>query len=98
MAFTQQVSVGSGADTAITAQSVCKAIRITENRGVNGWPTTDLLIKKPTAAATPVRLRAGDSYTFQCNQPSSFFNIGQVAGYVRTVSGSTTADQDEDNP
>lgn len=98
MANTQQITVGSGAASAIVAQSVCKAIRVMENRGVAGWPTTDYLVKKPAATSTGVRIPAGASYTFQCNQPSSFFQVGQTVGFLQTVSGTTTFDQDEDNP
>lgn len=37
-------------------------------------------------------------YTFEAKQPSSFFQVGQTVGYVKTVAGTTTFDQDEDNP
>lgn len=96
MAATSQISVTNGAATAVTAVSYCRNIRITENRGVVGWPTADFLIYKPTDAATPVRIQAGAQYTF--NAPPSFYKPGDIVGYVKMVSGSTTFDQDEDQP
>lgn len=96
MAATSQITVNAAGFTAITTQSFCKNVRIMENPGVTNWPTTDYLIAKPTAGTTPVRIPAGQSYTF--NSPASFFTINQIAGYVKAVTGSTTFDQDEDQP
>ena len=96
MAATGNFTANSTGYSAITALSFCRNLRIAENCGVTGWPTTDLLIAKPTSSATPVRIPAGQSYTF--NSPATFFSLGQIVGYVKTVSGSTTIDQDEDQP
>jgi len=96
MAATSQFTANSTGYTAVVTQSVCKNVRIIENAGDAGFPTTDILIAKPTASATPVRILGGQSYTF--NSPASFFVAGATVGYVKTVSGSITVDQDEDQP
>lgn len=98
MSFTKQLSVNSATPTAITAQSVCASIRVMENRGVAGWPTSDLLVLKPSNVSQPVRIPGGSSYTFAGTTPNFFFFVGQIVGYVQTVAGTTTLDQDEDNP
>ncbi len=98
MAKTRQVSVTSASPTAITAFSyAATSVRVTENRGVAGWPTTDLLILKPSSSDTPVRIPAGNSYTFQ-KVPPRGYAAGEVVGYVQTVAGTTTLDVDEDSP
>ena len=94
MAATSQFSVTNSAATAVTTVSFCRNVRVTENRGVVGWPTSDFLIYKPDGNATPVRIQAGSQYTF--NAPPSFFKPGQIVGYVKMVTGTTTFDQDED--
>lgn len=96
MSATTQISVTNIAFTAVTAVSYCHSLRITENRGVAGWPTSDFLLAKPSALATPVRVQAGAQYTFTC--PTGFFCPGGVVGFVKMVAGSTTFDQDEDLP
>jgi hypothetical protein len=97
LSATTQISVSSISPTAITAQSYCSQIRVTENRGVVGWPTSDFLIRKPASGSTAVRLQAGAHYTFYSStQEPAFFRPGEIAGYVQMVAGSTTFDQDED--
>jgi hypothetical protein len=96
MAATAQISPTSAAWLAVTviSPSGCKSVRITENRGVAGWPTSDFLIAKPTTSATPVRVQAGAQYTF--GDAATFWKLGDIAGYIKMVTGSTTFDQDED--
>lgn len=96
MAYTSQITVNSIAATAITANSFCTEIRVVENAGVAGFPTTDYYVYKPTTGQTPTRIGAGIGYVFRSKR--SFFKLGQTVGYVQTVSGSTTFDQDEDHP
>ena len=97
MAFTQTITVNNSGYTAVTVQSpATKNIRIGEDPGVGGYPTTDFYIAKPTNAATPIRVTAGNSYVFFT--VGGLFVQGQIVGYVKTVSGSTTFDQDEDQP
>jgi hypothetical protein len=94
MAATSQITVTAATPLAITPVSACKSVRVMENRGVAGWPTSDFLIYKPTNLVTPVRVPAGSSYTFSTNQigiPTS------PIGYIKMVSGTTTFDQDEDS-
>lgn len=68
-----------------------------ENRGVAGWPTSDFLIYKNSPTAVPVRIPAGSSYTFEYAEGSSYGYFGKnfIVGYVATVAGTTTFDQDE---
>ena len=104
MAATSQITVNAVGFTAVTVQNTlgCKNVRILEDPGVAGWPTSDFLIAKPLATSTPVRIPAGDAYTFSAasqnpaNASASWFAPGLVVGYVKTISGSTTFDQDED--
>lgn len=95
MAYTAQVTVNSSGDTAIIANSFCKIIVVKENPGVVGWPTTDFLVKKG-GSSTYIRITAGSAYTFQSGP--SFYKLGQTVGYLKAVTGSTTFDQDEDEP
>jgi len=95
MAFTNQFTV-TGSDTPVIVGSSCRNIRVSENRGVVGYPTTDFNIKKPKPANTPVRIQAGAQYIFQKDHPNAFYQPNDIAGYISTVSGgSTTFDQDE---
>lgn len=95
MANTSQIPVTSVTPTAIIANSPCRNVRISENRGVSGWATVDFYIYKPSLVVTPVRIQAGAQYLF--NSYSGNFQIGDIVGYVQMVSSRTTTfDQDED--
>lgn len=96
MAYTQQITVNNIAATAVIAQSNCRQITVRENIAVAGWPTTDFLVLKPTAVVTGIRIAAGASYTFTKLQ--GLFAAGDTVGYLQTIAGSTTFDQDEDQP
>lgn len=101
MAATNQFTVSATAPTAVIVQSDCMQVRIAENRGVSGYPTSDFLISKPLSTSPQVRVQAGAQYTFVSNRrpmvSPSGFRAGQTVGYVRMVSGTTTFDQDEDD-
>lgn len=95
MAHTSQIPVTAAAATAIVANTPCRSVRITENRGVSGWATVDFYIYKPDLNSLPVRIQAGAQYTFVSD--SGNFQIGDIAGYVQMVTTRTTTfDQDED--
>lgn len=96
MAATGQLSVSDVADTAVVALSNCKNIRVFEDLGSAAWGKSDFLVKKPTAAATGMRVRAGNDFTFRCE--GTTYRVGEIAGYIRMVTAatSTTFDQDED--
>jgi hypothetical protein len=104
MAATSQITVNAAGFTAVTVQNTlgCKNVRIMENPGISGWPTSDFLIAKPLSTSTPVRIPAGSAYTFSAasqnaaNPASSWLAPGSIVGYVKLVSGSSTFDQDED--
>jgi hypothetical protein len=100
-----QLSVSGSAWTAVTAISFCSSIRITENRGVSGFPNGDFLINKypsgdkvgvspPPSSPNTARIQGGAQYTFEA--PTGFFSPGQIAGYIKMVAVvSTEFDQDE---
>lgn len=95
MAWTAQIPVTNVAATAIVANSSCRNIWISENRGVANWATVDFYIYKPNLTVTPVRIQAGARYPFTCNGGN--WKIGDVVGYVKMVTLlTTTFDQDED--
>jgi hypothetical protein len=93
VAYTAQITVNSAGDTAIITNGPCKIIVVCEDPGVASWPTTDFLIKKGNSSQY-VRIKAGSTYTFSSGP--SFFPVGTTVGFIKTVSGSTTFDQDED--
>jgi hypothetical protein len=90
---TQHITVGSSQFTQIVAQTQCGEITVGEDPSVNGWPTTDFLVAKPSAANAPRRVSAGGTYTFSAL--GGRFMAGAIAGYVEAVSGATTFFQDE---
>jgi hypothetical protein len=90
---TQHITVGSTQFTQIVAQTQCGEITVGEDPSVSGWPTTDFLVAKPSAANTPRRVSAGGTYTFSAL--GGRFMAGAIAGYVEAVSGATTFFQDE---
>lgn len=95
MPFTKQLPVTATTPTAIVAGSSTTRVRIMENRGVVGWPTTDLLIYKPLISNAPVRIPLGSSYYFDTGPSKNYFSAGDIIGYVQSVLGTTTVDQDE---
>jgi len=97
MGKTRQVSVTNSAATAVTMFAAgAENIRVMENRGVAGWPTSDFLVMKPSNTDVAIRVPAGSSYTFNCIQ--KLHALGDTLGYIQTVTGSTTFDVDEDSP
>jgi hypothetical protein len=96
MAKTRQITVNSVTPTPVTVTSLIMVgmVRLMENRGVANWPTTDLLILKPSNVDVPVRIPAGSSYILRGIR--SLFLTGQTLCYIQTVTGSTTIDVDED--
>ena len=92
MGKTSSFTANTVAFTAVTCLSACRSVSINEDLGVGGWPTTDLLVAKYNTD-TPKRISAGSGYVFDTTPTS--FHAGEVAGYVKTVSGSTTITQDE---
>lgn len=81
--------------TAVTANTYCHDIVIGESPTVANWPTTDFLIAKPDADATPRRVVIGQLYTFRRAFDRAPFRPGDIVGYVKSVSGTTTFFQDE---
>jgi len=107
MAATGSLSVSQAAWSAVIADSYCRNIRVTENRGVSGFPNGDFLICKtpsldrigvstpPPVSPKTVRVQAGAQYTF--NAPNGKFSPGQTAGFIQMINSvSTTFDKDED--
>ena len=90
---TQQLTVNSGARSAITAFGPATEIVIQEDPSVANWPTTDFLVSKPGSADTQRRVQAGGQYVFR--KIMGIYQAGDTIGYVQTVAGSTTFNQDE---
>lgn len=84
----------AGDPEVVTAQTVCRTIEVGEDPSVAGWPTTDFKVYVPTSSDGPRQRPAGATYAF-VKPPGLFFNPGEVAGYVATVTGATTFFQDE---
>jgi hypothetical protein len=80
----------------ITPLTHCRSITIKEDESVVGWPTTNLIIQKPTSADDANVLTAGKSYTLTPKYPQDLFVAGQATQlWISVPSGSTTALQDE---
>lgn len=80
--------------TQITASCYCVQVAVGEDPSVSSYPTTDLLVYKPTTSVDPRRVQAGAEYAFRDGYQSSY-GPGDVVGYVKTVTGSTTLYIDE---
>jgi hypothetical protein len=93
---TRTVTVNSIAATAISAFGYPKSIVVNEDQSVAGWPTVDYMVMKPTAGDQPKRVMAGQAYNF--GKDAGSFVPGEVAGYIQTVSGSSTFAIDEGGP
>lgn len=92
--FTSLISVGSALAIAVVAHIPTKSIKVREDNSVVGWPTTDFLILKPSATSGANRYPLGFQYEF--TNGGQLFDIGDIAGYIQTVSGTTTFAQDEE--
>jgi hypothetical protein len=89
---TSTITVGSALAVAVIASIPGSSITVREDNSVANWPTTDYLVMKPLAASTPIRFPLGYLYEF-CNPTG--YRIGDIAGYIQTVTGTTTFAQDE---
>jgi hypothetical protein len=87
---TQSITVVSGTYSVVIAQSYSRQITVGEDPGVVGYPTSDFYVAKPAIGQTPRRVQTGGTYTFV-----GPFIAGTVAGFITTVSGTTTFFQDE---
>lgn len=95
---TKLITVTNSADTPVKALTWTAAITVGEDASVVGYPTVDFLVKKPTAADDARRVQSGGTYTFQKGlggNESSRYGPGDIAGYVRTVAGTSSFIQDE---
>lgn len=90
--FTFAVSA-SPATTPIVVQRWTKKIFIQEDPSSPGYPSTDFLVRQPTASDPPVRILSGSA--FEIETTTGPFGIGQIVGYVSGVSGSATFAQNE---
>ena len=96
MAKTSTFSVNNTGDPeAVTVSVVCRKVGVGEDPSVASWPTTDFKVYRPNKTDTPRQIPAGVSYIFQ-KPDGSFYQPGDIAGYVATASGTTTFFQDEE--
>lgn len=90
---TKTFSVTNAAFVAVTAQTITKEITIQEDASVVGFPTTNYKVAKPTSGDTPLEKIAGSRYVFR--KGTYPYRAGDIAGYVKTLTGTTTFYQDE---
>ena len=90
--FTTTFSVGNTNYVAIKANTACRNITVGEDRSAAGWPTADFSVKKPSTGSAARQISAGGTYSFMAQ---SSFQPGDIVGYVKLVSGSSTFFQDE---
>lgn len=91
MSKSTAITVNSTAYTAVIPTQATTKITLNEDLGVSGWPTTDFYVVR-FLTDTPKRIAAGMTYDFDV---SGFWHAGETAGYIKTVTGSTTFVQDE---
>lgn len=89
------ITVNSVSQTPVAALTVCRRIRVQEDPSVSGWPTVDYLVYVPATTDGPMRLTAGVPHLFE-KPPGRFFSPGEVAGYLASITGSTSFAQYED--
>lgn len=78
-----------------------RKITIGEDASIEGWPTTDYLVKGADPGSAFMRKAAGTTFSFEFpinrwSQERPGFRPGEIVGYVQTVTGSTTFYQIED--
>jgi len=88
-------TVNSISKVAVTALTVCRRITVAEDPSVTGWPTVGYLVYVPTQNDGPLQKDAGQEQVFE-KPHGRFFTPGEVAGYVATLTGSTSFNQYED--
>lgn len=76
----------------VTALTVCSEIRVQEDASVAGWPTVDFKVYAPSKNDSPLQAGAGSFWIFK-KPRGSYFQPGELAGYLATVSGSTNFNQ-----
>jgi len=74
----------------VIATIPCKQISVVEDQSVTDWPTLDYRVKGTEVGSVMVQKPAGTVFTFLCAANEPYFQIGQIVGYIETVSGSTT--------
>lgn len=68
----------------------CRRVIIGESPAVDGWPTTDYLVKGTAPDSVAVRRPLGTLFEFIRDPQQSGFQAGEIIGYVETVEGTTT--------
>jgi hypothetical protein len=76
----------------VIATVACNRIIIGEDASVSGWPLSEYEVKGNYVGSVFIRKSAGLSYQFESTEDKTkkSFLPGQIVGYVKTVSGSTT--------
>lgn len=81
--------------TPIVALTVCRRIRIREDPSVSNWPTVTYIINVPTSSDSPAYKNPGEEHPFE-KPGKNYFQVGEIAGYGSTPSGSSSFSQYED--
>lgn len=89
--FTQSFSLTT-TYVAVVAVTPCRNITVGEDRSAGGFPTATFLVAKPGNGSTGRVIISGGTYSFMSQ---SMFMPGDIVGYVKLSSGSSTFFQDE---
>lgn len=98
---TTALVVGSTAWVDISLQQKTTArVKLRENAHVTNWPTTDFMVRGSSSDTGMFALKAGELVTIEAIQNSPAFQtnwqIDQVVGQIKTVTGTTNFDQEEE--
>lgn len=95
MSYTKSLALTTTPQSVIV-QRRCTSVVVKEDESVTGWPTTNLIIKKPDASADPNIITAGKYYEFTADEGTTFApgtNLGLI--YLPIGASATTGLQDE---
>jgi len=93
--YTTLITVSDTQYTAVIARSCCHDVIVGEDPSVVNWPTTNFYVAKPEPTNSPRQIPVGQSYAFSHKFDRKPYSPGDIAGYIKCVSGTTTFFQDE---
>jgi hypothetical protein len=78
----------------VIAHTECVEIIVKEDPSVPDWPTVAYNVIGSAPGSTPIGYAAGTEHPFKSG-PIQPFGVGDIVGYIETVTGSTTFQQKE---